>query len=223
MINTILFDLDGTLTNPKEGITRCIRFSLEHFNVPVPDADDLTWCIGPPLRESFSRLLKTKEGEQLDLALSLYRKRFVEKGMFENIIYPQVPQGLEDIRAAGFRVFLATSKPRIFAEKILDHFRISQFFHTIYGAELDGSLMDKGELIAHIIKTEALDPKRSLMVGDRIYDIEGGQQNGVVTAAVTYGYGSPGEIKSATPDLVFNRFTDLPAFLLTGRRKQDQK
>ena len=118
MTDTILFDLDGTLTDPKEGITGCIRFALEHFNLPVPRADDLTWCIGPPLRQSFSRLLKTGDDEILDRALSLYRERFAEKGMFENIIYPEVPKGLEKIKLSGFRVFLATSKPRIFAEKI---------------------------------------------------------------------------------------------------------
>jgi len=218
MINTILFDLDGTLTDPKDGITRCIQFSLKHFDVPMPDTEDLTWCIGPPLRDSFSQLLKTKEDAILDRALSLYRKRFSEKGMFENYIYPEVPQGLERIKASGFRIFLATSKPRIFAKKILDHFRLSQFFNTVYGAELDGSLVDKEELIAHILKTETIDPKHALMVGDRIYDIAGGQQNGVMTAAVTYGYGSPDEIRSSHPDLVLNRFSELPVFLSCPRR-----
>ncbi len=213
MIDTILFDLDGTLTDPKEGITRCIRFALEHLSMPVPHADDLTWCIGPPLRASFSRLLKTQEDETLDRALSLYRKRFAEKGMYENKIYPEVRPGLEKIRHQGFRIFLATSKPRIFAVKILDHFRLSQFFDTAYGAELDGSLVDKGKLIAHILKKETIDPDHTLMVGDRVYDIAGGQQNGIMTAAVTYGYGSPDEIKSAHPDLVFNRFSELSEFL----------
>ncbi len=213
MINTLLFDLDGTLTDPKAGITRCIRFALEHFDVPGPHADELTWCIGPPLRTSFSRLLNTEDGQVLDRALALYRQRFAEKGMFENTVYPQVPPGLEKIQARGLRIFLATSKPRVFAEKILDHFRLSRFFEAVYGAELDGSLVDKGELIAHILESESLDPAHALMVGDRVYDIQGGKQNRVMTAAVTYGYGSREEIESAAPDLVFHRFSDLPLFL----------
>jgi len=213
MIENILFDLDGTLTDPKVGITRCIQFSLEHFDVQVPEADDLTWCIGPPLRESFSHLLNTADDDKLDLALAHYRKRFSEIGIFENIVFPEIPKSLERIKGSGFRIYLATSKPRVFAEQILDHFKLIQFFDTVYGAELNGSLVDKGELIAHIIESEGLDPERSLMVGDRVYDIAGGKENGIMTAAVSYGYGSMDEIISSKPDLIFDKFSDLLDFL----------
>ncbi len=213
MICNILFDLDGTLTDPKDGITRCIQFSLEHFGVPIPHSDQLTWCIGPPLRESFSRLLNTKDDTVLDQALSRYRKRFSETGMFENVIYPEVAISLRKIKQAGFRVFLATSKPRVFAEQILEYFNLTKFFHAAYGSELNGRFSDKGELIAHIIEFENLDPKESLIVGDRIHDIIGGKKNGVMTASVSYGYGTHKEIASSKPDIIFDAFSELLPFL----------
>jgi len=133
MLSNILFDLDGTLTDPKDGITRCIQFSLDQLGVTPPRVDQLTWCIGPPLRGSFSRLLNTLDDALLDQALSYYRKRFSETGMYENVIYPEIIPALRRIRTAGFRVLLATSKPSVFARKILDHFDLTQFFHAIHG------------------------------------------------------------------------------------------
>ena len=216
-VDTVLFDLDGTLTDPKAGITRCIRFALGHFEVEVPDADSLVWCIGPPLRASFSTLLDTRDDRVLDQALSLYRKRFSEKGMYENRVYPDVPAALETLKSGGFGIFLATSKPRVFARKILDHFGLARFFKRIYGAELDGRLVDKGELIAHIIRSESLSRDTALMVGDRRFDIDGGKENGVMTAAVTYGYGSTDEIEAAEPDMIFHSLTDLAPFLTNSQ------
>lgn len=212
-ISNILFDLDGTLTDPKDGITRCIRFSLDKLGVHPPHEDLLTWCIGPPLRETFSRLMNTREDVLLDQALSHYRTRFSEAGMFENAIYPEVIPSLQRIRAAGFRIFLATSKPRVFAAQILDHFDLTQFFHAVHGSELDGRLSDKGELIAHILESENLDPGATLIVGDRSHDIIGGKGNGIMTAAVTYGYGSREEIAESKPDVVFESPTELVTFL----------
>ncbi len=213
MLSNILFDLDGTLTDPKDGITRCIQFSLDQLGVTPPEADQLTWCIGPPLRGSFSRLLNTLDEALLDQALSHYRKRFSETGMFENAIYPEITAALRKIRTAGFRVFLATSKPSVYARQILDHFDLTQFFHAIHGSELDGRLSDKGELVAHILDAESLDPKATLIVGDRSQDIIGGKKNGIVTAAATYGYGSREEIAASKPDYVFESPSDLAAFL----------
>jgi phosphoglycolate phosphatase len=213
MLSNILFDLDGTLTDPKDGITRCIQFSLDQLGVTPPRADQLTWCIGPPLRGSFSHLLNTLDNALLDQALSHYRKRFSETGMYENAIYPEITPALRKIRTAGFRVFLATSKPSVYARKILDHFDLTQFFHAIHGSELDGRLSDKGELVAHILDSENLKPQATLIVGDRSQDIIGGKKNGIVTAAVTYGYGSREEITASKPDYVFESPSDLAAFL----------
>jgi phosphoglycolate phosphatase len=133
-ISNILFDLDGTLTDPKVGITGCIRFSLDRLGTTPPLAEELTWCIGPPLRESFSRLLKTSDGAILDQALFHYRKRFSETGMYENEIYPEIVPSLRRISGKGFRVFLATSKPEYLRLRFLtiltSHNSLKQFMEV---------------------------------------------------------------------------------------------
>ena len=212
-VTNILFDLDGTLTDPKEGITRSIQFSLDKLGATSPSADDLTWCIGPPLRDSFARLLNTLDDELLDQALLHYRSRYAVTGMFENILYQEVPSSLDRIQGAGYRVFLATSKPKVFATRILEHFALTRFFQGIHGSELDGRLTDKGELIAHILQVEELDPESTLMIGDRKFDILGGKKNGLRTAAVTYGYGSREEIALSLPDAIFESFPEIARFL----------
>jgi len=217
-ITNILLDLDGTLTDPKEGITRCIQYALGQFQRAIPPREELTWYIGPPLKASFAQLLNTTDPGILDQALVHYRKRFSEKGLFENILYPGVVSALGDLQRAGFNLFLATSKPRVFAAQILQHFKISPFFQTAYGSELDGRLTDKGELIAHIIEQEGLDTSETLMVGDRVFDIEGGKKNRLATAAVAYGYGTQEEIAAANPDVVFETIADLSKTMLSLRK-----
>lgn len=208
-IRTILFDLDGTLTDPKEGITKCIRYALQQLKAGIPSQDQLTWCIGPPLKTSFANLLNTGDEAILDRAVSYYRERFSQIGIFENKLYPEVVASLDALVANEISLFLATSKPRVFARQILDHFGLTPFFVRAYGSELDGRLSDKGELIARIIEQERLDRMGTMMVGDRIHDIDGGIQNNVVTAAVTYGYGTREEITAAEPDYVFDSLADL--------------
>lgn len=212
-VTNILFDLDGTLTDPKEGITRSIQFSLDQLGAPAQGTEELTWCIGPPLRDSFARLLDTSDDDLLDQALLHYRARYSVTGMFENILYDEVSSSLGKIREAGFGVFLATSKPKVFATKILEHFDLTKFFHGIHGSELDGRLTDKGELIAHILQVENLHPGLTLIVGDRKFDILGGKKNGIKTAAVTYGYGSRDEMADCGPDAIFESFPEIAAFL----------
>jgi len=209
MFSTILFDLDGTLTDPKDGITRCIQYALDQLGVMLPEAEQLEWCIGPPLRDSFSVLLDTIDKTLLDKALFHYRKRFAEKGMFENSIYPDVTSSLKIIKSAGQSIFLATAKPEVFAKQILDHFELTKYFDAVYGSELNGYLSDKGELIAHILETEGLNPEQTLMVGDRSHDIIGGKKNGLSTAWVSYGYGTEDECAASQPDLIFKTLSDL--------------
>jgi phosphoglycolate phosphatase len=158
-------------------------------------------------------LLEDHDGELIDLALRHYRERFSEIGIYENSVYPGIETVLQNIFMAGFHIFLATSKPAVFATRILEHFQLSRYFHGIYGSELDGRLSDKTELIAHILQTEGLDPRMSLMVGDRVYDMIGGKKNGLATAAVTYGYGSREEIEGASPDFIFHSPSDLAEHL----------
>jgi phosphoglycolate phosphatase len=217
MISNILFDLDGTLTDPKEGITRCIQFSLSRLGRETPPADDLLWCIGPPLRDSFAHLLGNTDKALLDLALHNYRERFSEIGIYENFVYPDTVRSLQQIRASGYRLFLATSKPTVFAARILDHFNLTRFFDGIHGSEIDGRLSDKADLVAHILKTWDLDPRSSLMVGDRLHDVIGGRKNGTMTASVTYGYGTRDEIDEAKPDFIFDSPSEMAVFLQTKR------
>jgi phosphoglycolate phosphatase len=217
MISKVLFDLDGTLTDPKEGITRCIQFSLTRLGKEAPSADDLLWCIGPPLRNSFAHLLESNDKSLLDLALSHYRERYSEIGIYESSLYPDIIPALRQILAFGYQVFLATSKPTVFATRVLKHFNLTQFFHAIQGSELDGRLCDKGDLVSHILKTWNLDPQSSLIVGDRSFDVIGGKRNGIMTASVTYGYGTRCELEAADPDFIFDSPYELVEFLQTKR------
>jgi len=194
-MHSICFDLDGTLTDPKQGITRSIIHALTELGHTAPKADDLEWCIGPPLHDSFEKLLGSKE--DADLAITKYRERYSEIGALENEVYEGIRPLLGQLKDAGHSLFVATSKAEIFAHKILDHFQLSDFFDTIYGSELNGVRSDKTELLAHIIKKEDLDPAQTIMIGDRKFDIIGALNNHMLPIGVTYGYGSPSELKTA--------------------------
>ena len=202
-ITTILFDLDGTLTDPKLGITRCIQHALAELGQQPPDSDDLQWCIGPPLRRSFSHLLDSEDEQLLEQAVTLYRQRFSTVGLFENRVYPGIPETLATLQGRDYRLFLATAKPRIFAEQILDHFSLVQYFETAHGSELNGHLTDKPSLVRHILATEDLKPEQTMIIGDRKYDIVGGKVNGLATGAVTYGFGTMEELHVEGPGAVF--------------------
>lgn len=199
---TVLLDLDGTLTDPHVGITRCIQYALKGMGRATPATEELLWCIGPPLRGSFARLMETQDAALLDRALALYRERFSATGMYENAVYAGVPEALRRIGEAGVRMILATSKPRVYAEEIARHFGLRGFFAAVHGSELDGTRTVKSELIAHILKCEGLTAGETLMVGDREHDILGARACGVRAAAVTYGYGSAEEIAQARPEHV---------------------
>jgi phosphoglycolate phosphatase len=205
----LLFDLDGTLTDPKTGITRCIQYALHALGRDAPHADALEWCIGPPLKQSFGRLLDSTDEGLLTQALLLYRERFAEIGIFENRVYEGIPEVLAELRQQGRHLFLATAKPRIFAERILDHFDLADFFERAHGSDLNGRHTDKPSLVRHILTMEKLPPDRTMIIGDRKYDIIGGKANGLRTGAVTYGYGSRAELEAEAPDLLFDTPTQL--------------
>ena len=138
MTGTVLLDLDGTLTDPKIGITRCIAHALTALHHESPHADALEWCIGPPLANSFATLLDTKDAALIARALALYRERFSAIGLFENTLFPGIANMLEALSAAGLQAHVATSKPHVFATRIVAYFSLDQYFGTVYGAELDG-------------------------------------------------------------------------------------
>ncbi|WGR95791.1 HAD family hydrolase [Bradyrhizobium sp. ISRA443] len=191
----IFFDLDGTLTDPKPGITGSIQYALRKLGHPVPSQDELTWCIGPPLRASFVTLLG---GEELaDDAVTLYRERFGDVGLFENAVYPDIAQVLAALRQRPRRIFVATSKPHMFATRIIAHFGLSGHFDQVFGSELDGTRVNKVELLAYALEQTGVDPARAVMIGDRSHDVIGANRNGIRAVGVTYGYGTPEELIEA--------------------------
>ncbi|HWT02163.1 MAG TPA: HAD hydrolase-like protein [Pyrinomonadaceae bacterium] len=201
-VKNVLFDLDGTLSDPVEGITRCICYALERMSVEPPGRADLLPHIGPPLRDTFSLILRTTDKPTIERAVHLYRERFSKTGMFENVVYDGVPEMLAQIRASRKRLFLATSKMRAFTLRILEHFALFEYFDGVYGSEPDGTLGEKADLIRHILASEGLRPRETVMVGDRKYDIMGAGANGCLAAGVTYGYGSAAELTEAEADFL---------------------
>ena len=210
---TLLFDLDGTLTDPKVGITESIRYALVKMERPYPPDASLDWCIGPPLQESFATLLQNEDPAVSQEALRFFRERFGTVGLFENVPYPTIAEVLGSLQAAGLRLFIATSKPAVYARQIVEHFDLARFFLAVYGSELDGRLTHKNELIHHVLQTEALNPAQTLMIGDRKHDILGAKANNVAAAGVTWGYGSPEELSAAGANTLLHQPADLLHFL----------
>ncbi len=199
---TLFFDLDGTLTDPKEGITRCLQYGLEQLGRPAPPQAELVQYIGPPLRWTFPRLLTTDDSALIDAAIAHYRRRYADVGMFENELYPGIPELLKRLREEDFRLFVVTSKPTIYAERIVDHFGLTEYFEAVYGPHLDGRFDDKRELIAHLLAERSVTASDTIMIGDRASDILAGQANGTHTLGVTYGFGSIEELQTARPDRI---------------------
>ena len=192
---TIFFDLDGTLTDPKPGITRSIQYALERLGLAVPDQDELTWCIGPPLHASLQKL--TGSPELADRALLLYRERFSDVGLFENEAYAGIIETLATLAATTPRMFVATSKPAVYATRIVDHFDLRPYFERVFGSELDGTRVDKRDLLRYALEETRVDAGSAIMIGDRSHDVVGARTNGMTAIGVLYGYGSEAELKDA--------------------------
>ena len=194
-MNAVFLDLDGTLTDQKTGITRCIQHALDGLGAPVPETEDLLWCIGPPLLPSFERLLG--DDARAREALALYRERFSETGLYENELYDDIPDLLRALREAGMRLFVATSKPHVYAERIVRHFGLDGYFETVFGSELDGTRVHKTDLLAHALEVAGVAPKDCVMIGDREHDMIGARNNGIFGIGVLYGYGTREELLTA--------------------------
>lgn len=210
-MTAVCFDLDGTLTDPKLGITGSIRHALKVLGCEVPEGDDLTWCIGPPLLASFETLLG--DGCDAVRALEIYRERFSEIGLFENEIYPGIRDVLTSLTRDGRQLFVATSKPAVYAVRIIEHFELTEFFDEVYGAELDGTRSDKTELLSYILAQQKLDVATTFMVGDRSFDIIGARNNGMKAIGVLYGFGSKSELLDAGAMALCDAPQDLLTYL----------
>jgi len=210
VIQNILIDLDGTLTDPKVGITTSARYGLEKIGHPISPDTNIDWIIGPPLKASLAKILNVASNHVLaEQALEAYRERFAVTGLYENKVFSEVAETLAELKRRGYQLFLATAKPTVYARQILEHFKLDQYFEGIYGSELNGDRTNKGDLIEYILQQEQLDPATCIMVGDREHDIFGARRNGIETIAVTYGYGSPEEFAQAKPKFQIQRFNEV--------------
>ena len=211
-IDNILFDLDGTLTDPKVGIVNSILFALNKLGIRENYIDELDTFIGPPLRESFLKRY-TLTNDLADQAMLYYREYFSVKGIYENRIYPGVKELLETLCAHHYKLFVATSKPTVFAVEVLRHFKINSYFDEIIGSNLDNSRTDKTEIISYLVSAYGLQACDSIMIGDRKHDIIGAKNNSIKTIGVTYGYGSLEELLSYQPDFIVNSCNEIEELL----------
>lgn len=206
----IYFDLDGTLTDPYEGITKCILYALDELGFPHPGDDYLYSCIGPPLYDTFPEMV----GKKLTLrAIDLYRERFVDVGWQENAPYEGILDALKTFHDAGHSLFVATSKPHVHAKKIVEHFGMGRFIDDVYGCELDGTRSNKVELLEYALARNAR-AATATMVGDRKHDLIGAIANDMRPIGVAYGYGSVKELTAAGAAAIAGKPLDLPEVIL---------
>jgi phosphoglycolate phosphatase len=205
----IYFDLDGTLTDPCEGITKCILYALDELGFPHPDEDYLRGCIGPPLWDTFPELVGT---ELTRRAVDLYRERFVDVGWRENRPYDGIHDALESIVTGGHALFVATAKPHMHAARIVEHFGMGEFFDNVYGSELDGTRATKTDLLRFAIDRNPGDIQR-IMIGDRRHDMAGAVANDMTPVGVAWGYGSVKELDEAGASSIVNTPQELAGLL----------
>lgn len=197
MYQTVLFDLDGTLTDSGLGITNAVAYALKKFGIQEKDRSKLNVFVGPPLKDSFARYYGLSS-EDCERGIAYYREYYQDKGLFENEVYPGIPELLKDLKAAGRRVILATSKPEFFTRQIMEHFQLDQYFDLIAGASMDEKRVEKADVIRYALEKAGItDVTNAVMTGDREYDILGARENGMDSIGVLYGYGSREELEAA--------------------------
>ncbi len=207
-----LFDLDGTLTDPGEGITRSVAYALSFFGIEVKDRTTLYPFIGPPLVDSFSTFYGFSP-EQARQAVERYREYFSRQGIFENELYPGIKELLEDLKRHGVRILLASSKPELYARKILEHFQLLPFFDFVAAATMDDTRSKKTDVVRYALESCGISPDRAVMIGDRHHDIEGAKDNALESIGVLWGYGSREELSAAGATLLAESVPQLASLL----------
>ena len=198
--DTLLFDLDGTLTDSTEGILNCLIYAIERMGFEVPE--DTNIFLGPPIRQSFAEFLGMN-GEQVDEAVRIFRERYSDTGLFENRVYDGIPGMLERLKSGGKRLMVATSKPQVYAVRIFERFGLAQYFEIVGGAELDGSRDYKDEVIEYVLaKADITDRSTVLMIGDRRQDVLGAHKTDIECMGILWGYGSVEELTQAGADYI---------------------
>lgn len=209
----ILFDLDGTLTDPFEGITNSVKYALEYYGISVKDKNELSCFIGPPLYASFEKYYGFSKEKSVE-AVAKYREYFATKGIFENALYNNVKEFLSELKNSGLKVILATSKPEVYADKILEHFEISEYFDCVVGSLLSGERVDKADVIREALcRLNNPDSDNCIMIGDREHDIIGAKKNNIASIGVLFGYGNREELEEANADYIVNDFEEIKAIL----------
>jgi len=208
---TAFFDLDGTLVDSKEGITRCLQTTLDELGAEVPTAEELEWCIGPSLFQSFTILLG--EGADIEGAVELYREHYANGGIYEANIYDGLGDMFEALQSIGARMYIATSKLEISAKEVAEHFGLTHYIDRVFGSEPDGTREDKTELLAFALSETETDPAKAVMIGDRRFDIFGAKNNNVANIGVLWGFGGADELREAEADMLAGHPEELPEII----------
>lgn len=217
MFDFVLFDLDGTLTDPKEGITNCVKYALESFGITEEDEAVLLRFIGPPLIDSFTGIYGMSKTDA-EKAVEKYRERFSKTGLFENALLGGAEEILCNLKKKGIKTALATSKPYVYAKRIIENYGIDKYFDCAVGSELDGTRNYKDEVIAEVLKRiKPANLSKVVMIGDRKHDIIGSKKCGIASIGLRCGYAEPGELEAAGADYIFNNIFELQNFLLHGK------
>ncbi|HFF3183820.1 TPA: HAD family hydrolase [Bacillus cereus] len=216
MYKTFLFDLDGTLTDPKEGIVNSVLYALKKVGIEEVHISELDSFIGPPIQQSFVERYNMSEGE-VERAVFYFREYLKQRGLFENNVYEGILKLLQQLKSSGNRIFVATSKPTVFAKQVIEHFQLTNYFEDIIGSNLDGTRIKKEEIIAHILQkneelNEELNKEEMIMIGDRKHDIIGANQNGIASIGVLYGYGCEKELTEVSATYIVKDVEELYHF-----------
>lgn len=212
MIKYLLFDLDGTITDPKEGITKCVQYALSKFDIEE-ECDNLLSFIGPPLTDSFMDFYGFDK-QKAELAIKYYRERYAKIGLFENSAIDGIHEVLEKLKNSGYTLAVATSKPTCFAISICEKYDFSKYFDIIMGSELDGTRTKKSEIIYEVLKQLNAKPEEVVMIGDRKYDIIGAKEVGTASIGVRFGYAEDGELEKAGADFIVGTPNELLTCIL---------
>ncbi len=212
-IKNILFDLDGTIIEPQEGIINSVLYALNKLGIEEKSTAKLKGFIGPPLIDSFTDRYSLTETEANE-AVNHYREFFSKKGIYQNTLYNGIIDLIQELSNKGFRLFVATSKPTVFAKRIIAHFQLGHFFEDIVGSNLDNTRKDKTEIIQYLIQSFNLTSSETIMVGDRKFDIIGAKNNSVLSIGVTYGHGSNKELQDSNADLIACSCLELQTLIL---------
>lgn len=229
MFQYCLFDLDGTLTDPKEGITKSVQYALKHFGIEEPDLTKLLPFIGPPLKDSFMEYYHFSEEQALEAA-EVYRERFKPIGIFENEIIEGIPEMLKKLKENGRKLAVASSKPEEFVRRILQHFEIEQYFDVVVGSGLDGSRGTKEEVVEEALRQfcilelpEEERKAKCAMVGDRKFDIQGAKAYGLTGVGVRFGFAGEGELEAVGADYIAKTVEDLHEFLEGSHQQVEER